>query len=69
MAESKRTPTDADILAVLTRHARLELSAERAETLVPALDGVLELLEALDEVPLGETAPAFAFRAKWEGVR
>jgi hypothetical protein len=31
------------------------------------MDGFYTLLDALDRADLGETAPAFAFRAKWEG--
>ena len=69
MPEIKRTPTSAGTLATLAGHARLELSPERAAALAPALDGVLDLLDSLDAVKLGETAPAFAYRAKWEGTR
>ena len=69
MPEIKRTPTNAGTLTTLAGNARLELSPERAAALVPALNGVLELLDSLDEVKLGETAPAFAYRAKWEGTR
>ena len=69
MPNIKRTPTNADIVGTLASHSRVELSHERAAALSPALDGVLELLDSLDAVELGETAPAFAFRAKWEGTR
>jgi hypothetical protein len=30
------------------------------------MDGVFQLLDALNQAALGETAPAFAFRANWE---
>lgn len=69
MPDVKRTPTDSDIVSVLAKHARLDLAPERAAELAPALDGILDLLDSLDDVKLGETAPAFAYRAKWEGSR
>lgn len=65
----ERTPTNADVVEALARHARLDLKGERAAALAPALDGVLQLLDSLDQVELGEGAPAFAYRAKWEGPR
>lgn len=67
MAQKNRTPTDAQIVATLARHARLDLSPDRAAVVVPALEGILQLLDSLDEIELGEGAPAFAYRAKWEG--
>ena len=30
------------------------------------MDGVFQLLDALNQAALGEIAPAFAFRANWE---
>ena len=69
MPDIKRTPTSSDIVSVLAKHARLDLTPKRAADLAPALDGILDLLDSLDEVKLGETAPAFAYRAKWEGAR
>lgn len=66
MPDYKRSATDQDVLRVLAGHARLDLSADRAAAVVPALDGILQLLDSLDEVELGEGAPAFAYRAKWE---
>ena len=69
MAGLKRTPTNADVVAGAARHSRLDLEPERASALAPVLDGILELLDSLDEVELQETAPAFAYRAKWEEVR
>ena len=69
MPEIKRTPTNAGTLTTLAGHARLALPPERASALAPALDEVLELLDSLDAIELGETAPAFAYRAKWEGTR
>lgn len=69
MAQSKRTPTSADTVSAVAKHARLDITQERAAELAPALDGILELLDSLDAVELGETAPAFAYRAKWEGTQ
>lgn len=65
MAKS-RFPSDAALLEAAARLVNLPLSAERAVQLVPAMDGVFQLLDALDQRTLGETAPAFAFNAKWE---
>lgn len=67
MPHSKRTPATADTVLAVARHARLEITDQRAAELAPALDGILELLDSLDAVELGETAPAFAYKAKWEG--
>ena len=69
MPEIKRTPTNVGALTVVAGHARLAIPPERAALLAPALDGVLELLDSLDAIRLGETAPAFTYRAKWEGTR
>jgi hypothetical protein len=46
--------------------ARLELSAERRAVVGPALEGVYALIDTLDAVELGESAPATAFDARWE---
>jgi hypothetical protein len=62
-----RVPTDPQTLEAAARLAGLELSPDRIAQLVPAMDGFYTLLDALDRADLGETAPAFAFRAKWEG--
>ena len=67
MDRIKRTPVEAAEMAVLARSARLDLAPERAAPLAEAVTGIFMLLDALDAVPLGETAPAFAYRAKWEG--
>lgn len=64
---SSRVPTDPQTLEAAARLAGLSLSPERIAQLVPAMDGFYTLLDALDRGDLGETAPAFAFRASWEG--
>jgi len=62
----RRPPSDPALLEAAARLANLPLSPERAAQLVPAMDGVFQMLDALDQGALGETAPAFAFRARWE---
>jgi len=58
--------SDADLLIAAARLADLPMTPERAAQLVPAMNGVLQLLDALNQGALQETAPAFAFRAGWE---
>jgi Asp-tRNA(Asn)/Glu-tRNA(Gln) amidotransferase C subunit len=65
MAELKRTPVEAADVITLARAARLQLSEARAAELAGTMSAIFGLLERLDEVALGETAPAFAFQAKW----
>jgi Asp-tRNA(Asn)/Glu-tRNA(Gln) amidotransferase C subunit len=50
----------------LAAAARLNLKADRAEILVPQVQMVYGLLDALTEVQVGETAPAFAFSPRWK---
>jgi hypothetical protein len=57
---------DPPLLQAAARLARLPLSDDRAAALLPALDGVFQMLAALDQASLGETAPAFSFKARWE---
>lgn len=61
-----RVPADPQLLESAARLTGLELSPERVAELVPAMDGFYQLLGALDRPDLGESAPAFAFRARWE---
>jgi hypothetical protein len=63
--ELKRTPVDLATVVTLARAARLQLGQARAEELAGTMDVVFGLLDRLDEVALGETALAFAYRAKW----
>ena len=63
---SSRIPTDPKLLEAAARLADLPLSAERIAQLVPAMDGFYALLDPLHRSDPGETAPAFAFRARWE---
>lgn len=64
---SFRVPTDPELIEAAARLAALTLSPERVAQLVPAMNGFYMLLDALDQGDLGETAPAIAYRAKWEG--
>jgi hypothetical protein len=61
-----RFPSEPALLESAARLSNLSLSGERAAQLVPAMDGVFQLLDALHQAPLAETAPAFAFKARWE---
>ncbi len=63
----KRTPVRPEEIATLAKAARLPLTDARQKAMPQAMDGVFELLDTLDQVELGETSPAIAYRAKWEG--
>jgi hypothetical protein len=58
---------DPALLEAAARLAGLALTPQRAAQLVPAMDGVFQMLDALDQGALGDTAPAFAFQANREG--
>lgn len=64
---SSRTPTDVPLLEAAAKLADLTLDAERLAQLVPAMDGFYSLLDPLHSTELGETPPAIAFHARWEG--
>lgn len=57
-----------DDLTALTKAARLELAADRHEIVAPAFDGILQLLDGLDAVDLGETPPTNSFDARWREI-
>ncbi len=61
-----RCPTDPALIESAARLASLPLTPARAVELAPAMDGVFQLLDALNQAELGETAPAFSFHAHWE---
>ena len=68
MSDSEaRSIVDGDLPA-LAKAARLDLSAERQEVVAPALDGILQLFDALDAVDLGETPPTNSFDARWRDL-
>lgn len=56
---------DEEDLAAAAKLARLDHLAERSKALLPIFDGVMQLLEMVDMVDVGETAPASAFDARW----
>lgn len=61
-----RSPIDDSTLATLSEMVGLELSAERRTALAPALDEVLQQLDVLDTVDVGETPPAHVFDPRWK---
>ncbi len=60
-----RVPLDIELLEAAARMVDLPLSDERARQLVPVMDGILQALDSLDHAGLGETPPAFGYRADW----
>lgn len=62
--DSKPALTTADIV-VLAKAARLTLGTGRADLVAPALDGVMQSFDLLDDVDLGETPPTNAFDPRW----
>ena len=62
-----RIPVTKQAIATLTQAARLDLPEDRTQLMAETMDEIFELLDTLDGVELGETPPAFAYRAKWEG--
>lgn len=68
MSDSEaKTVIEADI-APLTKVARLELAPDRPAVDAAALDGILQLFDALDAVDLGETPPTNSFDARWRDL-
>lgn len=62
-----RTPVTKQDIATLAKAARLDLPEDRTQLMAETMDDIFRMLDTLDGVALGETPPAFAFRAKWEG--
>lgn len=58
-------PPGPDLLLPVAQLANLLLSPERLARLVPVMDVTRQLLDALDQGELGETAPATSFDAAW----
>lgn len=65
MNDDSRPTLTADDIFVLAKAARLTLGTGRADLVAPALDGVMQSFDALDEVDLGETPPTNAFDPRW----
>ena len=61
-----RTKLTKDDINSMSKAASLNLSDDRQEMLVTVLSDTFSLLDTLKAVKPGETAPAFAFQAKWE---
>lgn len=60
-----RSPLDDATLATLGEFAELDLSAERRSVLGPALDGLLQQLDVLHDIDVGETPPLHSFDPRW----
>lgn len=60
-----RQPSDKALIEAAARLANLPLTAQRAEQLVPVMDDIFQMLDALKQLSLGESAPAFAYHANW----
>ena len=65
MNDDSIPPLTADDIVVLAKAARLTLRDGRADLVAPALDGVMQSFDLLDEVDLGETPPTNAFDPRW----
>jgi Asp-tRNA(Asn)/Glu-tRNA(Gln) amidotransferase C subunit len=62
MADIKRVPVSPAEISTVAKIAKLPVTPEQAKELAAAMEGIYQLLDRLDAVPLGETAPAFAFK-------
>ena len=62
MANIKRVPISLSEISAVAKIAKLPVTPEQAKELGAAMDGIYQLLDRLDAVPLGETAPAFTFK-------
>lgn len=67
MSRINRTPIEEADIGSLIRAAKLDIDPQRAAPLAQAATGIFMLLDSLDAIDLRETAPAFTYRAKWEG--
>lgn len=68
MSDEDSKQIEPDDLPALATAARLDLGAGRAEVVAPALDGMLQLMDLLDEVDVGETPPTNSFTAMWRDL-
>lgn len=62
----ERCPLNTEEISTLARAARLNLPGERNQLQAEVLNGIFQMLDSLDDVQLGETSPAFSYKAKWE---
>ena len=65
MDDDSISPLTAEDILVLAKAARLTLGEGRADLVAPALDGVMQSFDLMDEVDLGETPPTNAFDPRW----
>lgn len=65
MSDDPHPSLTADDVTVLARAARLPLGDGRAAAVAPALDGIMQSFDALDDVDIGETPPTNAFDPRW----
>ena len=61
----KRVPITPAVVRDAARLARYEIDEERANALTGAVQRMLQSLDSLDAVDLGETVPANAFDPRW----
>jgi len=66
MPPTGRLPLSETALDELLSLARLELAPERKAAAGPAFELILDLMDTLEDVELGETPPATAFDPSWE---
>ncbi|MEO1089664.1 MAG: hypothetical protein AAFX81_03455 [Pseudomonadota bacterium] len=64
MSKSTRADLGAPEIAALAKGANLRLAPDRPAHLVEPLRGIFQLLDRLDDVVLGETAPASRYDAR-----
>jgi hypothetical protein len=57
---------DGDALDRALVTARLDIPADRRETVRAAAESMYGVIDGLDTLELGETPPATAFNARWE---
>ncbi|MDG1969943.1 MAG: hypothetical protein P8I56_03020 [Paracoccaceae bacterium] len=65
MSDDSNSPLTADDIVVLAKAARLTLGTGRADLVTPALDGVMQSFDLLDDVDVGETPPTNSFDPRW----
>ena len=60
------TRLDAEAIMAMAAANRLRLSADEAAALLPRLQGLLDGIAALDDLPVDTLLPASLFDARWE---
>jgi len=68
MSDTEAKSIGSGDVSALAKAARLDLPEARREAVAPALDGILQLFDALDAVDVGETPPTNSFDARWRDV-